>query len=292
MGALVVAGCHRESPAVPAASASQAAGAVKTYKLRGKIVRTNAATGEATIQHEAIVGFMEAMTMPYKLKDPSILSELHPGDLITADVLVSPNDDVVIDHIVVIGQGKPDYKPAAQYHVPAAGDAVPDFAMTNQDGRKIHLGQFRGKAVLITFIYTSCPMPDFCPRVTKNFVELEKMLADEPKLYQETHLVSASFDPQRDTPAILKKYGEGYMGSLAPKAFGHWDFGVVDKKTLPEMEQFFDLGETGLQKDGTITHTLSTTLIAPDGKVVAFYPGNGWTPKDVMTDLRKANPQG
>ena len=124
----VVAGCH-SSPKPE--SQSSPAPSFKVYKLRGKVVSTNPATGEVTVDHEAIPGFMDAMTMPYKLKDPSILSELHPGDTITADVLVSqnPDADVLLDHIVVIAQGKPDYKPAVFYHVPTPGDAVPDFKL-------------------------------------------------------------------------------------------------------------------------------------------------------------------
>ena len=111
------------------------------------------------IRDSAIPGFMGAMTMPYKLKDANILPELHPGDVITADVLVSqdPNADVILDHIVVVAQSKPDYRPTVQYHVPAAGDGVPDLKLRNQDGRAIRLGQFKGQALLVTFIYTRCP---------------------------------------------------------------------------------------------------------------------------------------
>jgi Cu/Ag efflux protein CusF len=161
--ALLLIGCHSSQKENSAAAANPV---YKVYKLRGKVVSTNAATGEVTLNHEAIPGFMEAMTMPYRLKDPSILGELHPGDVITADVLVSQRDDadVLLDHIVVVAQGKPDYKPAIDYHVPAPGDAVPDFALRNQDGNAIHLGQYRGKELLITFIYTRCPMPNFCPQ--------------------------------------------------------------------------------------------------------------------------------
>src|ERR1700743_1505306 len=106
MAAFAVVGCHRESSAPAtsgAAGSSASSGDVKTYKLRGKIISTNPKTGEATIQHDAIVGFMEAMTMPYKLKDPSILSELHPGDMITADVLVLPKYTGVYRHMLVGG---------------------------------------------------------------------------------------------------------------------------------------------------------------------------------------------
>ena len=104
---VALAGCHSGQQAPTQSAASQN---FKVYKLRGKVVSTDASKGEVTLNHEAIPGFMEAMTMPYKLKDASILGELHPGDVITADVLVSqdPNADVLLDHIVVVAQAKPD----------------------------------------------------------------------------------------------------------------------------------------------------------------------------------------
>ncbi len=242
------------------------------------------------IDHEAIPGFMEAMTMPYQLKDPGIASELHPGDVITADVLVSKTSEqtVLLDHIVVVAQAKPDYKPAVQYHVPQPGDAVPDFRLKNQDGRTLHLAQFRGKAVLITFIYTRCPLPNFCPLVTRNFAAINRQLASDPGLYAKVHLLSVSFDPDHDTPERLRDYGEGYIGSDAKTAFSHWDFATGPKADLKKMAEYFDVG-LSYNADGTITHTLSTTLIGPDGKVAAFYAGNDWTPAQVIADIHKLN---
>ncbi|MDR3726470.1 MAG: SCO family protein [Terracidiphilus sp.] len=282
---VVLAGCHSSQKS---STPSSAAGNFKVYKVRGKVVSTNPSTGEVTLNHEAIKGFMEAMTMPYKLKDPTILSELHPGDVITADVLVSQDADadVLLDHIVVVAQAKPDYKPAVSYHVPAQGDQVPDFKLTNQDGRAIHLGQFQGKALLVTFIYTRCPLPNFCPRVTRNFAAVEKQLAANPSLYAKTHLLCVSFDPEHDTPERLRAYGATYIGSEATHVFSHWDFAVPDKPALLEMAKFFDLGMTN-EADTTITHTLSTTLIGPDGKVVRFYPGNEWTAEQLTKDVRQ-----
>ncbi len=262
-----LAGCHSGQSPSPQTAANPV---FKVYKLRGKVVSTNQETGEVTLDHEAIAGFMDAMTMPYKLKDANILSELHPGDVITADVLVSQGDDatVVLDHIVVVAQGKPDYKPTVMYHVPAPGDTVPDFALRNEDGRAIHLGQFRGKQVLVTFIYTRCPLPNFCPLVTHHFAAIEKQLAADPALYGKTHLLSVSFDPEYDTPERLRAYGEQYIGGDAKKVFAHWDFAVPQKPVLIEMAKYFDVGMTA-GADDTINHTLSTTLIDGDGKVVA-----------------------
>jgi protein SCO1/2 len=285
LASFALAGCHSGQKAATQSAANQN---FKVYKLRGKVVSTDAAKGEVTLNHEAIPGFMEAMTMPYKLKDASILSELHPGDTITADVLVSqdPDAEVLLDHIVVVAQAKPDYKPAVFYHVPAPGDAVPDFKLLNQDGRTIHLEQFKGKSLLVTFIYTRCPLPDFCPRVTRNFAAVDKQIAANALLRGKTHLVCVSFDPEHDTPERLRAYGVTYIGSDTKDAFADWDFAVPEKPVLLEMAKFFDVGITN-EADSTITHTHSTTLIGPDGKVAHFYPGNEWTVEDVMTDLKK-----
>jgi protein SCO1 len=284
LGVALLAGCHSNQPS---ASVDSTAQNFKVYKLRGKVVQTNAATGKVTLNHDAIPGFMDAMTMPYKLKDPNILSELHPGDVLTADVLVSqdPNADVLLDHIVVVAQGKPDYRPAVLYHVPAPGDKVPDFRLRNQDGRPIRLAQFKGKALLITFIYTRCPRPDFCPRVTWNFSQVNKQLAAIPAVYAKTHLLCVSFDPEHDTPERLRAYGAEYIGRDAKDAFTHWDFAVPDEAVLKQMAQYFDVGISDAA-DGSITHTLSTTLIGPDGKVVRFYSGNEWTVDQVTADVK------
>lgn len=289
MAATLIAGCHT-GPKPDTQSASDSS--YKTFKLRGKVVSTNSSTGEVTVNHEAIPGFMEAMTMPYKVKDPNILSELHPGDLITADLLVSKdaNADVLLDHIVVVAQGRPDYRPSVSFHVPAPGDKVPDFKLRNQDGRAISLDQFRGKELLVTFIYTRCPLPNFCPRVTRNFADIHRLLAADPALSNKTHLLCVSFDPENDTPERLRAYGATYIGSDAKNAFARWDFAVPDKATLDKVAQWFDVGMTH-EEDSTITHTLSTTLIGADGKVIRFYPGNDWTVDQVLADVKQATPR-
>lgn len=279
-------GCHS---GLSSASQDQGSGPYTIYHLRGRVVSTDTSHGIVVVNHDAIPGFMDAMTMPYQLKDPTIVSELHPGDTITADVLVSKSaeETVVLDHIVVIAQAKPDYKPTVFYHVPAPGDAVPDFVLRNQDGRAIHLSQFRGRALVLTFIYTRCPLPNFCPLVTHNFAVIDHELAANPALYAKTHLLCVSFDPEHDTPARLRAYGAEYIGSDAKDAFAHWDFAVATKPELLEMAKYFDVGITP-GPDDTITHTLSTTLIGPHGKVTQFYPGNEWTPEQVVTDVKKA----
>jgi protein SCO1 len=287
---LLLSGCNQSKPSARAsASSASSTAAPKIYPVRGKIVSVTGAN--VMLDHEAVPGLMGAMTMSYKLKDPSIVSELHPGDHITADLLVTVNadgfDDIVLDKIVVVSQARPDYKPAVQYHVPQAGDAVPDFKLLNQDNHAIHLSQFQGRVLLITFIYTRCPLADFCPRMSKNFADIDKSLAADPTLYSQTHLISISFDPAYDTPKVLRSYGESYARPVTKETFKHWDFAAPSDKDLPALTQFFNVGVTPGDSQ-TINHSLSTILIGKDGKIAAWYPTNDWNSSDVVAKIKQA----
>jgi protein SCO1/2 len=232
------------------------------------------------------------MTMDYKLKDPSVVSELHPGDRITAKVFAdrTPDGDytnIQLDNIVVIAQARPDYKPPVSYHVPTPGDQVPDFHLLNQSDRTIHLDQFKGKVVLLTFIYTRCKLADFCPRMSRNFADIDKALAADPALYKQTHLISVSFDPAYDTPKVLRSYGGAYTGNYTNEKFFHWDFAAPTEKDLAAVTQYFNVGVTP-GDNRSLTHSLSTVLIGKDGKIIAWYPTNDWDPKDVLAKIRKS----
>ncbi len=294
LGALLaatLAGCH---PGTPNSSGTDAAQSQqKGYHLRGKIVSTNPAAAQVTVDHQAIPGLMDAMTMPYKVLDPSTLAELHPGDLITARVLVDQTADgpanARLDTIVVVAQARPDYRPPVAYHVPAPGELVPDFHLLNQSGKPIHLAQFRGRAVLLTFIYTRCPLADFCPRMSSNFAEIDRALAPDKTLYRKTHLLSVSFDPKYDTPTVLRSYGGAHTGRFTDEDFAHWDFAAPSLADLSKLEQYFDVGVTGDSANpSSIQHSLSTVLIGKDGKVIAWYPTNDWKVPAVLEQLKQA----
>ncbi len=282
-------GCRSAAPPGAVASSAQQ----KTFKLRGKIVSTDQASGHITIAHGPIPGYMDAMTMAYKVAAPETISELHAGDMITARVVVdydaagplSPK----LDNIVVVGQARPDTKPTVQYHVPAVGDQVPDFQFVNQGGRQVSLKQFRGKVVLLTFIYTRCPLADFCPRMSSNFAEMDKQMQTDKSLYAKTHLLSVSFDPKYDTPQVLRSYGGAHTGRFTDEDFKHWDFAAPPVAELSKVEQFFNVGVTGDSSDpSSIQHSLSTLVIGKDGKVVAWYPTNDWKPEDVLKVVESA----
>jgi protein SCO1/2 len=276
-----VSGCHGTS--VPATAATNSG--TKQYHVRGVVVSTNAAKGEVTLDTEAIPGFMDAMTMPYTLRDATIVSELHPGDTITATLLASDTTDV-LDQIVIVGQAKADYLPPVQYQPLTPGENVPDFKLLNQNGRMISLSQFRGKVLLLTFIYTRCPLASYCPRMSRNFAEIDKALAADPSLYKKTHLLSVSFDPDYDTPAVLRSYGGAYTGNYTKETFAHWDFAVPPKKELPEILKFFLVGVTP-GTNHSLTHSLSTIVISPEGKIYKWYPTNDWAPQQLLADVKE-----
>jgi protein SCO1/2 len=285
IGSLSITGCRGTANSPATKSASQA------YPVHGVVISTDAADGELTLKHDAIPGLMEAMTMSYRLDNPTILSELHPGDVIHATLLADHDaagpTNMRLTDIDVLAQAKPDYKPTVQYHVPTPGDVVPNFELLNQSDRHIHLDQFHGKVVVMTFIYTRCPLSDYCPRMSHNFAAIDKALAADPALYAKTHLLSVSFDPTYDTPKVLKSYGSAYTGRYVNETFQHWDFAAPPVAELPRLEQYFDVGVTPGQ-NGTLQHSLSTVIIGKDGKVVAFYPTNDWTVPDVLAKIKTA----
>jgi protein SCO1 len=255
----------------------------KTYQLKGIVVSSDATKGVVEVDSEAIPDLMGAMTMPYKLAQPGVASELHPGDHMTARLRVSGATSV-IDQIDVTAQAKPDYKPSKAYNVPTNGEAVPDFKFLNQGGKTISVDQFRGKALLVTFIYTRCPLPDYCIRMSRNFATIQKQLAADPQVYEKTHLLSISFDPAYDTPQVLHSYGTAYAGNTA---FSHWDFAAPPPAELDAVEEFFDVGVSS-GSNNTLTHSLSTAVITPEGKIFRWYPNNDWTPSAVVDDVQQA----
>jgi protein SCO1 len=257
-----------------------------TYQLKGIVVSSDAARGEVMIDTEAIPGLMGAMTMPYKLAQPGIASELHPGDHVTARLRITTSASV-LDQIDVTEQAKPDYKPDKLYNVPAAGEAVPNFKLLNQDGKTIDIDQFRGKVLLVTFIYTRCPLPDYCIRMSQNFATVQHLLAANPLLYNKTHLLSVSFDPAHDTPKVLRSYGNRYTGEHGGAAFSHWDFAAPAASEVDAVDQFFDVGVSP-GSNNTLTHTLSTAIISPSGKIFRWYPSNDWTPSSAVDDIQQA----
>jgi len=262
-------------------------GATKRYSLKGKVVSIDQQAGAANIENEPIAGFMDAMVMPYTIKPPAVLGQLHPGDSISADVVAEP-DRYWLENVKVTGHSTPPQgQPSANTHIPAPGDVVPDFKLINQDGKRVSLHDYRGQTLLLTLIYTRCPFPDFCPRVTHEFAAINRQLKLDPARYGKTHLLSVSFDPEHDTPKVLRDYGFSSAGSQDSALFARWEFASIPQAELPDFANYFAL--TYKEEGGLITHSLSTAVISPDGKIFKWYHGADWQASELLDDIATAS---
>ena len=261
----------------------------RRYHLKGTVISLDRRQKSIVVDHEAIPGFMAAMTMPYPVMDNKVFDEVNPGDQITADVVVT-DQDTHLENVVVVKKGE-GRKSASNtgYQQPGTGDAVPDFALVNQAGKRIDLRQYQGKAVLLTFIYTRCPLPDYCPLMTHNFADIEKDLANRPEIFARTHLLSISFDPKYDTPEVLRAYARYYVPDRGKDTFDHWEFATILPAERKDISQFFNLFYS--EQEDQIVHSMSTAIISPDGRLYRWYSGNDWKPKDVEADLVAAVPR-
>jgi protein SCO1/2 len=259
------------------------------YHLKGKVISIDKQSRTVNVDAEAIPDFMGAMAMPYTVKPESELDKLSPGDFITADVVLQTGQDGTywLENVTVTQHSNtPASKPTAALHIPAPGDQVPNFQLINQNGKPVSLRQYRGKTLILTFIYTRCPFPDFCPRVSHEFASLDNHLHNDAVLYNKTHLLSISFDPAHDTPKVLRDYGFACAGSKQTAIFNHWEFAVTPAKGLPEIANYFGLEYN--QDGALITHSLSTAVIGPDGRIVKWYQGSDWQAADLLKDAADA----
>ena len=284
--------CATKSPstrAVPAAAAAPASANPRIYQVKGIVVELLPAEKTVRIQHEEIPSYMEAMTMPFEVKDTNELAGLSAGDTVTFRMLVTENDGW-IDQIKKLNQSKPvnslptnapirivrDVEPLNP------GDALPEYHFTNQLGQAVSLSQFRGQALAITFIFTRCPFPTFCPLMSNNFRTIQDELLKRPNAPKNWHLLTLSFDPEFDTPDKLKNYATAY--GCNPQ---HWSFltgALIDVTALGEQFglMFWRDPQAG------INHNLRTVIIDAGGRVQQILTGNKWTATELVEALTQA----
>ena len=260
----------------------------KRYQLEGRVVAVDSGSRELTVAHEDIPGLMPGMTMPFVVarNEDWVFGKIAPGDHIHATLVMT--DHAELQDISFTQATDTGSDGTSNLRIPEAGDAVPDFTFVNQSGKTVHLSQFRGKPLLLTFIYTRCPVPDFCPRMSSNFSEVLRQLKGSDALFANAQLLSISIDPQFDKPLVLHDYGKRYAGSIDPN-FVHWQFVTGSPEEVRKAADFFGLSYN--QNNGQIVHTLRTVLIGADGKIARVYSGNEWKPAEVTEDFAAASAQ-
>jgi protein SCO1 len=260
--------------------------------LKGIVRSVDAARSTITVEHDAIPGYMSAMTMPFPVKDdPRVIGLLRPGDKIEATLVVDQDrywlEKVLTKGFVPTPGAAPSTTAAAVSSSTAVtpvpnravgvGDLFPDFTLTDQTGARVRLSQFRGQPVAVTFLYTRCPIATACPLTTAKFSKLDQMLAQEPS----GELLTVTVDPEHDTPKELADYAK--KAGANPK---RWKFLTGDPKAVAEVASRF--GILYYPDKGQIVHGQGVAVIDPKGRLSTIYYGNEWQPEHILRDLKKA----
>src|SRR6185369_16781844 len=253
----------------------------KRFDLKGKVVAVEPDKHLVTISHEDIQGYMPGMTMPFSLPNEADLQILVSGDDISATLVVDGSHSW-LENVVITRQSD---DPSATTGVTEAkpGDTVPNYQLINQDGKDIRLDNYHGKALLLTFIYTRCPLPEYCDLMSNNFAQIDRQLQQDPNVYAKTHLLSISIDPTYDTPQVLRSYGGAHTERYEKETFQHWEFASGEQ--VRDAAQFFGLRYFADQDQ--IIHGLRTVIVTPEGKVAKVYTNNEWKPEEVVTELKR-----
>jgi protein SCO1/2 len=291
---LALVSCSRTPESAPPASGSAAAER-QIYQARGLILEVK--SNEVTIKHEAIPGYMDAMTMPFAVKNTNELAGLEPGMPVSFRVLVTKTEGW-IDQIhrlapatnalpaqtgpaAVIPSGA-SVRLAREVEPLQVGDVFPEYHFTNQFGQGFSTGQFKGQALAITFLFTRCPFPNFCPRMATEFSETQQKLLAHSGGPTNWHLLTISFDPENDKPEVLKRYAEGFKCDPA-----RWTFATGDIVDITAVGEQFGLAFWH-DETGSLSHNLRTAVIDAAGHVRKIFTGNQWTSDELVQGIVEA----
>ncbi|MEZ5308112.1 MAG: SCO family protein [Pyrinomonadaceae bacterium] len=265
----------------------------KRYPFKGEVLTVDKEKKKASIKHEKIEGYMEAMTMDFEIRKPDwIWNELVPGSTVTGELVVDNKNAKYWLELtgVVAPRNSQQNATALREDKAVEGKDLIDFELTDQDGKKLSKSSLSGKAVAITFIYAQCPLPEYCILMSKHFSDAANKIVDDADLAKKVLLVSVSFDPERDTPEKLRAYGLGYLGKkTGEKGFEVWKLASGSESEIKKVADFAGLFyERDKNNKLIFNHSLRTMLVAPDGKVLRVLSGNDWTPDDLIKGLREA----
>ncbi len=258
----------------------------RRYPITGQVQGVDPAAGRASVSHEDIPGFMPAMTMEFTILDAAVLAALKPGDRIRATLVVSGDNRSWLEDVTVTGHAPVPPAPATSTAASGKpGEPLPAVTLLDQDGRPLELTSYRGQALAITFIFTRCPMPEYCPLITSRFAEAARALAADPGLRDRTRLLSVSFDTRFDRPPVLRDYGARFQPKGLPP-FTLWRLATGEPEQVRRLAEFAGLDY--VEEQGTFTHTMRTAVVGPDGRLRGVRRGSDWPATDLVADLRAA----
>lgn len=260
------------------------------FEIEGKVVSVDKQKRRVTLDHKEIPGYMEAMTMPFAIADESYFDILQPGDelrgLLVIENNVSRIEQIAVGRSEPMPPGAPGSTPAPDApREPEINSQIESFRLTDEHDEPLISDDLRGRVVLLTFIYTRCPLPDQCPLLTDNFARVARSLGDSGVQADRAQLIEISFDTQHDTPAVLRDYERRTITDAASRE--RISFATGDESEVRRLADSLGMGYMRGDK-AEFNHALRTALVAPDGKLIKLYRGNEWQPEEVAADIRAA----
>jgi protein SCO1/2 len=269
--------------AASALLASAARGAERIFDVNG-VVRAPLKGGRVVIAHDDIPGFMPAMTMGFAVANPTEATSLAVGDRVQFRLTVSETTSTATD-FKVVGRAPGDPSGATPQHTSRRlreGDRVPPFSLIDQEGQTLAAAALSGHATVVTFIFSRCPIPEYCPAMALRFGQLQRAILANPHLTDRARLLSISIDPEFDRPEILKAYGTAVGADPAI-----WRFATGEKTEIAALCAAFAVFT---ERNGlTLDHTLCTALIDRNGRVSELWRGNGWKVEEVIAALARVD---
>jgi protein SCO1 len=255
----------------------------RQFELHGQILAVRPERHEVVIKHQDIKGFMPGMTMPFSVKDDALITGKKPGDLVTATLVIGETQ-AYLSTLTTTGHAElSEAAPPPTPDILEPGQAVKDATLVDQDNTPRQFSTFKGHRLAVTFIYTRCPLPDFCPLMDKHFAAIQKTIKSTPAL-ADVQLLTVTLDPEFDRPAILKAYARRRDADPAV-----WTFLTGEPMEVNRFATQFGLYVEHNPQDAiNITHNLRTAVIDPEGRLVTVHSGNSWTPAELVADLTTA----
>jgi protein SCO1/2 len=273
-------------PQVRAADSTPDANQIHT--TRGLVRGLDPDRRKAVIRHEAITNYMPAMTMEFNVRDTNELKGIVVGDTVRFR-LTATDDTHWIDQILKLASAtnnatiETPRRPVGRTAELKPGDSMPDYELIAEDGKRRRFSDFRGQALAFTFIFTRCPLPDFCPRMGKNFAQARDLTLAATNAPANWQFLSVSFDPDFDQPAVLTSYANFYRAGNADR----WLFAAASQQVLAELAPRLDL-MIGREPGGNISHNLRTVVLDPRGRIHRQFDGNEWTAEQLARAVSEA----
>lgn len=263
----------------------------QAYEVKGRLRQISGDGESVAIEHEEIPGFMAAMTMPFYLEDPALAEGLKPGDAVRFRYVVKARESFIDrmekldDDAVPASPAGQEVRRAADPRIPrlGEGDLVPNFELIDHNSERFLFSDFEERAILLTFIFTRCPVPDFCPLMSRNFQVLQERVARHPDLRGKVQLLSVTIDPEYDTPEVLKRYAARYTDDTA-----NWTFATAARDRIDELTTRFSVYIEDDGESANINHALATALVGKDRRLEKIWRGNAWSPDEAIAKLEES----